>query len=319
LKAAVYREYGPPDVLRIVDIEKPVPKDNEVLVRIHVTTVCAADWRLRKADPFLIRFMSGLTRPKNTILGMEFAGSIAEVGRNVTRFTPGDAVFGATGFNFGCYTEYIALPADHKYLTKKPPGLADEEVAAIPFGGITALHFLRKGNVGPGQKVLVYGASGSVGTAGVQLARHFGAHVTGVCSTANLELVKSIGADAVVDYTRDDFTKAGRVYDVVLETVGKTKFRDLMKVLKRGGALLQVAPGPGALFGGLGASMTGRAKAIGGVARSEPGDLEFMAGLVADGKMKTVIDRRYRLDEIAEAHRHAEAGHKKGNVVVLVA
>src|SRR5438876_5132196 len=324
MKAAVYTRYGPPDVLEIKDVEKPVPGDNEILVRIHATTVCAADWRMRKADPFLVRFMNGLWRPRKIhILGMEFAGTVESVGKAVTRFGAGDQVFGSTGFKFGAHAEYTCLPED-ALLAIKPLNMTFEEAAAVLFGGISALHFLRKAKIQAGQKVLVYGASGSVGIFAVQLAKHFGAHVTGVCSTANLALVKSLGADEVVDYTREDFSRAGRVYDIVFDTVGKSGFSRSLASLKRGGAYVRVGGSGGlpSLLGGilrgLWASLTGAAKVIGGVARGTTGDLAFLKGLIEAGKLRTVIDRRYALDEIAEAHRYAEAGHKKGHVVILL-
>jgi NADPH:quinone reductase-like Zn-dependent oxidoreductase len=324
MKAVVYTRYGAPGVLEIKDVEKPVPRDNEVLVRIHATTVCAADWRMRKADPFLVRFMNGLWGPKRIhILGMEFAGKIESVGKAVTRFGEGNEVFGSTGFKFGAHAEYVCLPEDAR-LTIKPVNMTFEEAAAVSFGGVSALHFLRKAKIQTGQRVLIYGASGSVGVFAVQLAKHFGAHVTGVCSTANLDLVKSLGADEVVDYTREDFSRAGRVYDIVFDTVGKSGFSRSLKSLKRGGFYVRVG-GSGRLSSILGGllrilwvSITGVAKVIGGVARGAASDLSFLKGLIEAGKLRTVIDRRYSLDEIAEAHRHAEAGHKKGHVVILL-
>ena len=240
MKAAVYTRYGPPDVLEIKDVEKPVPADNEVLVRVHATTVCAADWRMRKADPFLIRLMNGLSAPKKIyVLGIEFAGRIESVGRAVTRFREGDEVFGATGFKFGAHAEYVCVPADG-VIEMKPANMTLEEAAAVFFGAVSALHFLRKAGIRAGQKVLVYGASGSVGVFAVQLAKHFGAHVTGVCSTRNVELVRSLGADEVVDYTKEDFSRAGRVYDIVCDTVGKSGFSRSLKSLVRGGAYVLI-------------------------------------------------------------------------------
>jgi NADPH:quinone reductase-like Zn-dependent oxidoreductase len=324
MKAAVYSRYGPPDVVQIKEVERPAPKDNEVLVRIHATTVCAADWRLRKADPYFVRFMTGLWRPKKVnILGMEFAGKVESVGKAVTRFAEGDHVFGSTGFKFGAHAEYVRVPEDGA-LAIKPVNMTLEEAAAVSFGGVSALSFLRKARIQAGQKVLIYGASGSVGTFAVQLAKHFGAHVTGVCSTANLDLVKSLGADEVVDYTREDFSRAGRVYDIVLDTVGMSGFSRSLKSLKRGGSYVRVG-GSGGLSSilaetlvGMWASITGAAKVIGGVTRRAAGDQSFLKGLIEAGKLRTVIDRRYSLDDIAEAHRYVEAGHKKGNVVIVV-
>ena len=323
MRAAVFTEYGPPDVLQIKDVEKPIPKDKEVLVRIHATTVCAADYRIRKADPFVVRLMIGLRRPKIHILGMEFAGTIESVGQAVTRFAAGDQVFGATGFKFGAHAEYACLP-ESGTLAIKPVNMTFEQAAAVFFGGFTALHFLKKAKIQAGQKALIYGASGSVGVFAVQLAKHFGAHVTAVCSTANLDLVKSLGADQVLDYTREDFSKAGRVYDMVFDAVGYSGYTRSLKSLKRGGFYLR-AGGSGRVLSMLGdtlrgmwISSTGTAKVVGGVARADAGDVSFLKQLIEAGEITTVIDRRYSLDQIAEAHRYAEAGHKKGHVVIVL-
>jgi len=318
MKAAVYTRYGPPDVVQITDVEKPVPKDHEVLVRVHATTVCPADWRLRKPDPFLVRLINGLWKPKKIhILGMEFAGTVESVGKAVIRFAAGDQVFGATR---GTHAEYACVSEDSA-VALKPVNMTLEEAAAVMFGGISALHFLREAKIRAAQKVLIYGASGSLGTFAVQLAKHFGAHVTGVSSTANLDLVKSLGADEVVDYTREDFSRAGRVYDIVFDTVGKSGFSRSMRSLKRGGVYARAAGAfwlLSSVLVGWWTSLTGTARVIGGLVRRAPGDQSFLKELIEAGKLRTVIDRRYSLDQIAEAHRYAEAGHKKGNVVVVV-
>jgi NADPH:quinone reductase-like Zn-dependent oxidoreductase len=324
MRAAVYHEYGPPEVVHIEDVAKPVPKDNEVLIHIHATTVCAADWRLRKADPFIIRLVMGLVRPKKvSILGMEFSGTVDAVGKSEARFRVGDQVFGGTGFKFGAHAEYICVPEDGR-LAIKPANMTLEEAAAVLFGGFTALHFLRLAKIGAGQRVLIYGASGSVGVFAVQLAKHFGTHVTAVCSTTNLDLAKSIGADEVVDYTREDFSKAGRVYDIVFDSVGKSGFSRSMRCLKRGGFYVLVG-GSGKLLDILGGmirrtwiSQTGVGTVVTGVAEGNSADQTFLKELIEAGELRTVIDRRYPLAEIAEAHRYAEAGHKKGHVIVVV-
>jgi NADPH:quinone reductase-like Zn-dependent oxidoreductase len=315
MKAAVYNR----GVVEIKDVEKPVPKDNEVLVRIHATTICAADYRL-KGFPFVLAWIIGVRKGK--ILGMELAGTVESVGKAVTRFRPGDQVFGGTGFKLGAHAEYAC--ALESRLEAKPVNMTLEEAAAVPFGSLTALCFLRMAKIQTGQNVLVYGASGSVGVFAVQLAKYFGARVTGVCSTANLDLVKSLGADEVVDYTKEDFSTAGRVYDMVVETVGKAGYSRCLKSLKRGGPLVLITIS-GGLFSILGdivrqqwSSITGAAKIIGGVTKPAPGDLAFLKGLIEAGKLRTVIDKRYSLQEIAEAFRYAEAGHKKGHVVILL-
>lgn len=323
MKAAVYRRYGPPEVVHIKDVEKPVPKDNQVLIHIHATTVSAADWRMRRAVPFIVRFWTGFWRPKKIqVLGMEFSGRVEAVGRAVSRFGEGDEVFGSTGFKFGTHAEYVCLPED-ALLAIKPHNMTFEEAAAVLFGGVSALFFLRKANIQAGQRVLIYGASGSVGVFAVQLAKHFGAHVTGVCSTANVDLVKSLGADAVVDYTREDFSRAGRVYDSVFDTVGKSGFSRSLDSLRRGGFYVRVG-GSGRLSSILlgivqekWASITGAARVIGGVGRGSAENVLFLKSLIETGKLRTVIDRQYSLGDIADAHRYVEAGHKKGHVVIV--
>jgi len=316
MKAAVYGRVG----IQIKDVEKPVPKENQVLVRIHASTICAADYRL-KNFPRVFTTIIGLRNGK--ILGMELAGTVESVGPAVTRFRPGDQVFGGTGFKLGTHAEYAC--ALESRLEMKPVNMTLEESAAVMFGGLTALCFVRMAKIQAGQNVLVYGASGSVGVFAVQLAKHFGARVTGVCSTANLDMVRSLAADEVIDYTKEDFSNAGRVYDMVVETVGKAGYSRCLKCLKRGGPLVLIT-----MSGGLGSipgdivrqqwiSITGAAKVVGGVTRPAPGDLAFLKGLIESGELRTVIDKRYPLQEIGEAFRYAEAGHKKGHVVINIA
>jgi NADPH:quinone reductase-like Zn-dependent oxidoreductase len=317
VKAAVYSSYGPPEVVRIADVEKPAPRDNEILIRVRATTVCAADWRLRSATPFITRFFLGLLRPRKPMIGgMELAGVVESVGKRVTQFRAGDEVFGGAR-SFGGHAEYVCLP--ERSVSLKPANMPFEEAAAVVFGGFSALSFLRRAKIQAGQDVLIYGASGSVGVFAVQLAKHFGARVTGVCSTANLDLVTSLGADRVIDYTREDFSKSGQKYDIVFDTVGKSKTARSLKALKRGGVYVQIAPMSASdTLAMLWAWVTG-VRVVGGMARGTADDLRFLKQLIEEGKLKTVIDRRYSLDQITDAHRHAETGHKKGHVVIVVA
>ncbi|HBC79645.1 MAG TPA: NAD(P)-dependent alcohol dehydrogenase [Bacteroidales bacterium] len=319
MKAIVYTKYGSPEVLQVKEVAMPIPKDNEVLIKIYATTVTSGDCRMRKADPFAVRFINGFTRPtKITILGNELAGEIVAMGKDVKLFSIGDQVFGQAGLRLGANAEYICLPEEGT-LAIKPTNISHEEAATIPFGGNTALHFLKKGNIHSGQKVLIYGSSGSLGTAAIQIAKYFGVEVTGVCSTTNLELVKSLGADKVIDYTKVDFTKNGQTYDIIFDTVGKSPFSGCVKSLKRKGTYLRaVHLTVPSIVRGLWTSMTSSKKVIGGVATERKENLVFLKKLIEDGKLKPVIDKHYPFEQIVEAHRYVDRGHKKGNVAIKV-
>jgi NADPH:quinone reductase-like Zn-dependent oxidoreductase len=297
MKAIVYRRYGPADVLRMEEVARPAPGDNEILVRVRATTVSSGDWRTRKADPFAIRLFNGLVRPKRQILGSALAGTIEAVGREVKRFKKGAEVFGSTGMDLGTHAEYVRLPEDGT-VAAKPADVSDEEAAAVPYGALTALFFLKKkGNLQSGQRALIYGASGAVGTAAVQLAGCFGAEVTGVCGPANLELVKSLGAQQVIDYTKGDIARRGDRYDLIFDAVGKTSLSSWRDALAPGGRYVSVASGP---------------------ALPDSADMALLAELVETGRLRAVIDRRYPFEAIADAHRYVEKGHKRGSVVITL-
>ena len=322
MKAIVYERYGPPEVLELKEVAKPTPKDNEVLIKTHATTVTSGDWRVRSLNVpagfgLIMRLVFGISKPKQPILGSELAGVIESVGKDVRKFKVGDQVFAFSDASMGCHAEYKCMPQDGAVVLK-PPSLSYDEAAALSFGGTTALDFLRRGKLQSGEKVLVNGASGGVGTAAVQLAKHFGADVTGVCSTANMELVRSLGASHVIDYTKEDFTQNGETYDVIVDTVGTAPFSRSKDSLKAGGRLLMVLAGLPDMLQIPWVSMTSSKKVIAGPAAVRAEDLRFLAGLAQAGEFKPVIDRRYPFEQIAEAHRYVDTGRKRGNVIITL-
>jgi NADPH:quinone reductase-like Zn-dependent oxidoreductase len=320
VRAVVYDRYGPPEVLRIEEVERPVPKDDEVLVRVHATTVTRSDCGWRSGDPFISRFFTGLPRPKRRILGQELAGELEAVGSSVTEFAVGDRVFGALPFfgsSAGSHAEFVSIPGRFP-LAHMPTAMSFEEAGAVCDGAILALNGLRPADPRKGQRILVYGASGSIGTAAVQLAKHFGAHVTAVCNTKNVELVRSLGADEVVDYLQEDFTKNGETYDIVLDAVGKHSFRRSRGSLARGGLYLPT-DGFSNLFLSLWTKRFGDKKVSFNIPpRYRKQDVLFLKQLIEAGEYRAVIDRRYPLERVVEATRYVETEQKTGNVVLTV-
>jgi NADPH:quinone reductase-like Zn-dependent oxidoreductase len=330
MKAIECTKYGPPDVLQLKEVARPTPKDNEILIRVHATSVNFGDLMARNFKaisphefnmPLLFWFMSkislGSKQPKKTILGNEFAGEVEAVGKDVKRFKQGDKVFGYPGLSFGAYAEYLCMP-DDGVLAIKPANMTYEEATVVPYGAIMALNLLRKVNIQPGQKVLVNGASGAIGSAAVQIAKHLGANVTGVCSTKRLEFVKSLGADRVIDYTKEDFTQDRESYDVIFDILGKGQFASCKNSLKPNGIHLFASFKMKQVFQMLWTSMTGGKKVICAIAPGSIEDLFSVKELIEAGKIKAIVDRCFPLEQAAEAHRYVETGHKKGNVVISV-
>ena len=323
MKAVVYQKYGSPDVLELKEVEKPTPKDNEVLIKICAASATTGDCEIRKFKVHILfwlplRIYMGLRRPiRSTILGAYLAGEIEAVGKDVKQFKKGDQVFAAAGLRFGAYAEYVCLPDDGT-LAMKPSNMTYEEAATVPIGGLNALHFLREGNIQSGEEVLIYGAAGSIGTFAVQIARSWGAEVTCVDSAKKLDMLRSLGADHVIDYTREDFTKRGGSYDVIFDGVGRSPFSRRVRALKQDGRYLLANPGVSHMVRGLWTSMTSSKKVIFKFADEKTEDLLYLTELIETGKLRAVIDRRYPLEQTVEAHRYIESGDKKGSVVVTM-
>jgi NADPH:quinone reductase-like Zn-dependent oxidoreductase len=328
MKAIVWTKYGPPDVLQLTEVEKPTPRDNEILIRMHATTVTAGDCEMRSLKlpiylSLLMRLWRGFRRPRGTTIpGSELAGEIEAVGKDVTRFKAGDQVFGSTGMNFGACAEYICLPEEPGAMeggvTAKPANMTFQEAATVPFGGRDALHFLRRADIQSGQKILINGAGGSIGTFAVQLAKHFGAEVTAVDSTSKLDMLLSLGADRVIDYTQEDFKKSGEVYDVIFDVVGKLSFSPGDRSLEPHGTYISANPRLPQMLQALWTSMRSNKKVVMQTSSPTIADLVYLRELIEARKIRTVIDRQYPLEQIAEAHRYVETGQKKGNVVIVV-
>jgi NADPH:quinone reductase-like Zn-dependent oxidoreductase len=324
MKAILHTKYGPPDELQLKEVEKPLHKDNEVLIKVHASTVTTTDCNIRnltfvpKSFRFIARMMFGFKKPKINILGLDLAGEVEAVGKGVTRFKTGDQVFGSTGTKFGAHAEYVCV-AEEGVLAIKPPNMSFEQAAAISLAGNTALFFIRDlAKIQPGQKILIHGASGAIGTYAVQLAKYYGAEVTGVCSAANAEMVKSLGAGKVIDYTKEDFTKSDERYDFVFDVVGKTTFSQCKVLLKQNGIYLENMLELKDMLTMMWTSVFGGKKIKGGVSTEKAENLIFFIELIESGKLKPVIDRSYPLEQAAKAFQYVEQGHKKGNVVIAV-
>jgi NADPH:quinone reductase-like Zn-dependent oxidoreductase len=323
MKAVIWTRYGPPEVLQLQKVPKPIPKDNEVLIKVHASTVTAGDCEVRRFEIpieywLFARLWFGLRKPKRVkIMGSEVAGEIESVGRDVSRFSEGDVVFGSTEMNFGAYAEYTCL-RDNSCLIKKPSNMTFEEAASVPTGGFNALHYLRKGNIMDCNQVLIIGAGGSIGTIGVQLAKSYGAYVTAIDSTEKLDMLRKIGADEVIDYTKKNYTKNGETYDVIFDIVGRGTFSRSKALLKKNGIYLMGNPRIGERFRGLWTNLTTHKKVISKIAQYKVEDLTYLKEQIEARKIKTIIDRRYPLEKVVEAHRYVETGQKKGNVVINV-
>ncbi|HEX2089938.1 MAG TPA: NAD(P)-dependent alcohol dehydrogenase, partial [Actinomycetota bacterium] len=319
MRAVVYDRYGPPDVLRLEEVERPVPKDDEILIRVRASTVNRTDTGLRSAEYFISRFFTGLIRPRRKIPGTEFAGEVEAVGGSVTEFRVGDHVFGVSASTAGAHAEYLTLP-ERAPVAHKPAGISFEDAAAMPDGVVLALSFLKRVDLRKKRKVLIYGASGSIGTAGVQLAKHFGTDLTAVCDTKNVELVASLGAERVIDYTKEDFTKGGERYDFIFDAVGKLSFKLCKESLNPGGIYGSTDLGPRAQnpFLALWTARIGDKKVLFPIPRYRKKDVIFLKELIEAGEYRAVIDRRYRMEDVVEAHRYVETGQKTGNVVLTI-
>ncbi len=315
MKAAICTKYGDPSFVQLADKAIPKPKEDQILVKIHASSVSSGDARIRRADPFIIRFIFGFKRPRKSVLGVVVAGEVAAVGQAVTKFKVGDKVFGTTGMAFGAHAEYQCISEDGT-LALIPENTSFNEAAAIPFGGTAARHFLRKGQLQKDQKILIYGASGAIGTIAIQIAKESGAHVTAVCSGKNRALVRCLGADEIIDYTQEDFTQNGVEYDVIFDTVGKSPFAPSMRSLKKTGTLLMASASMGQMVRGALTSIFGSKKVISGVIKETAEDMAYFKKLMELGQLKPVIDKIYPLEAIAEAHAHVDSGHKKGNVII---